>query len=67
MLDDNKHAERITLWLTEREYFDLCKQAGIEDRKQSEMARVFIRRSMYGVIGANCPENNMANSRDPRN
>lgn len=67
MPDDNKHDVRMTIWLTEREYLDLCKQADIEDRKQSEMARVFVRRSMYGVIGANCSEHNVANSGASRN
>lgn len=62
MLDDNKKSERLTLWLTEREFIDLGRLAAKDDRKQSEMVRVLVRRAMYGVIGAIEQENNVANS-----
>lgn len=52
MLDDVKHSEPLKLWLTEREFIDLCRTAAKDDRKPGEMARVMVRRFMYGTIGA---------------
>ena len=51
MLDDRKHTEGVPLKLTEREFLDLCRMAGAEDRKPAEMARFIVRRFMYGVCG----------------
>ena len=56
MLDDNKRTHPVKIWLTEREYMDLCKHADHEDRKSSEAARVIVRRYMYGNIGACGPD-----------
>jgi hypothetical protein len=64
MLDDNKRVHPLKLWLTEREYVDLCKLADQEDRKNSESARVIVRRHMYGNIGSVEADFHGANSPD---
>lgn len=64
MLDDNKHQHDVKVWLTDREYVDLCKMAEREDRKPGEMARVVIRRNMYGTMACACSDINRANSAD---
>lgn len=61
MSDDNKHTERVTVWMTEREFLDLMRMAERADRKAGEMARVIVRRFMYGNVAAQEPENNVAN------
>lgn len=63
-IDDNKRQHDLKLWLTDREYIDLCKQAEREDRKPGEMGRVILRKYMYGNIAACCPEVHGANSAD---
>lgn len=50
-LDDNKRQHDLHIWLTDREFMDLCKQANLHDRKPGEMGRVYVRRSMYGSVG----------------
>lgn len=62
--DDNKKTNRVTVWLTDRELLDLSRVAAAEDRKQSEMVRVMLRRGMYGTIGAQDHEYHGANSAD---
>jgi hypothetical protein len=62
MLDDNKRTHPVKIWLTEREYLDLCKHADQQDRKSSEAARVIVRRFMYGNIGVAGLEIHGANS-----
>lgn len=62
MLDDNKKTEAVKVWLTEREFVDLCRAAVKDDRKHSEMLRVIFRRSMYGTLGEFGSECNGANS-----
>ena len=64
MLDDNKHSEAMKVWLTEREFHDLCVMAMKDDRKPGEMLRVIVRRSMYGTIGGNDSEVHGANRTD---
>lgn len=54
-IDDRKHSEAVKVFLTEREYLDLCRQAAREDRKPGELVRVIVRRSMYGTVGAEAP------------
>lgn len=49
--DDNKHTERVPLWLTEREFLDLVRMSERHDRRPGEMARVIVRRFMYGNVG----------------
>lgn len=51
VLDDRKHSEVVAIKLTEREFVDLCRMAGAEDRKPAEMARFVLRRFMYGMVG----------------
>jgi hypothetical protein len=51
MLDDNKRTHALKLWFTEREYVELCKYADDQDRKNSEAARVIVRRFMFGNVG----------------
>jgi len=60
MPDDNKHTERVTVWLTEREFLDLMRMSERADRKAGEMARVIVRRFMYGNVAAQETENNVA-------
>lgn len=64
MLDDNKRTHDVKSWLTEREYFDLCKQADREDRKPGELLRVIMRRFLYGHIDTNCQQINGTNRAD---
>jgi hypothetical protein len=64
MLDDNKRPHAVKLWLTDREFVDLGKQAEREDRKISEMGRVIVRRYMYGNIGVTGTEIHGAISAD---
>lgn len=64
MLDDHKKSERVTVWLTEREFVDLSRISAKDDRKQSEMVRVIVRRCMYGTIGAAESDVNVAISGD---
>lgn len=52
MPDDNKRLHDLKLWLTDREFIDLCKLAQGEDRKPGEMGRVMVRKYMYGNVGA---------------
>lgn len=62
MLEDGKRTEAMKVWLTEREFHDLCKLAIRDDRKPGEMLRVIVRRAMYGTIAADSHEVNGANS-----
>jgi hypothetical protein len=61
MVDDRKHTESVRAFFTEREYLDLSRIADREDRKVGEMVRVFVRRSMYGTIGAEAQEGQQSN------
>ncbi|WP_101048908.1 hypothetical protein [Macromonas nakdongensis] len=51
MPDDNKHTERVPINLTEREFLDVCREAGRLDMKPGEFIRFLVRRSMYGSVG----------------
>lgn len=51
MPDDNKHTERVPVNLTEREFLDVCREAGRLDQKPGEFIRFVLRRSLYGSIG----------------
>ena len=62
MLDDNKRTEAVKAFFTEREFVDICRLAGREDRKPGELVRVLVRRAMYGTIGADSHEVAGANS-----
>lgn len=64
MASDIKHTERVTAWFTEREYLDLCRMADANDRKPGELVRVIVRRFMYGNVGAEPIEFNVANRAD---
>ena len=55
MLDDNKHTERVPVNLTEREFVDVCREAGRMDMKPGEFIRFVLRRSLYGSIGMTQP------------
>ena len=60
MPDDNKHTERVPVNLTEREFLDICREAGRMDMKPAEFVRFLVRRSMYGSVGmsATCSNRN---------
>lgn len=60
-VDDQKHSEKIAVWLTEREFLDLNRMALREDRKLSDLARVVLRRFMYGNIAADQQEIHVSN------
>ena len=62
MVTDGKHTNRVTIWLTDREYMDLCAMADAQDRKSSEMARFGLRSFMYGNMRPEGCEGNVANS-----
>ena len=51
MVDDNKHSERIPVYLTEREFLDCCRQAAVTDKKPAEYIRYALRLAMYGSVG----------------
>lgn len=51
MLDDNKHADRIPVYLTEREFVDCSRQAVLMDKKPAEYIRYVLRLSLYGSVG----------------
>ena len=61
MVDDRKHTEAVRAFFTEREYLDLSRIAEREDRKVGEMVRVFVRRAMYGTVGAECQDGQQSN------
>lgn len=65
VVTDGKHTNRVTIWLTDREYMDLCCVADAQDRKNSEMARFGLRCFMYGNLRPECPDGNMAISAKP--
>ena len=60
MITDGKHTNRVTIWLTDREYMDLCCMADAQDRKSSEMARFALRSFMYGQVRAPGADDNVA-------
>ena len=56
MLDDRKRMYPVKVLLTEREVFDLAREAERDDRKTSDMAHHLIRQWLYGRVdghGAN--------------
>ena len=65
MVNDGKHTNRVTIWLTDNEYRDLCCMADAQDRKNSEMARFGLRCFMYGNLRPEGCEINVANSAKP--
>lgn len=50
MADDTKRTECVKVCFTERELLDLLHLAAREDRKPADMARVLVRRAMYGIV-----------------
>lgn len=64
MVDDNKRTEALKVWLTERELLDLSRLAAREDRKVGEMARVIVRRYLYGNMTGESQEIHGAKSPD---
>jgi len=64
MPDDNKRLHDLKLWLTDREFIDLCKLSEHNDRKPGEMGRVIVRRYMYGNVAVIEPDCNKALSAD---
>ena len=65
-MSDEKHTQRLTIWLTESEEVDLMRMAASQDRKCSEMGRVAIRRFMYGFIGPEGDSVHVANGANTR-
>jgi hypothetical protein len=53
-LDDRKRMHAVKVLLTERELFDLAREAERDDRKTSDMAHHLIRRSLYGSVDGRC-------------
>ena len=60
-LDDAKHTETLKVWLTEREFVDFMRLATLEDRKPSELARVVLRKHMYGILERYAQESKQTN------
>jgi hypothetical protein len=50
MLDDRKRLHAVKVLLTERELFDLAREAERDDRKTSDMAHHLIRQYLYGRV-----------------
>ena len=61
VIDDSKRTESLKVFLTEREYLDLCRLAAREDRKPGELIRVIARRFMYGSVCADAADVSRAN------
>ena len=51
MIDDNKHTERLPVYLTEREFLDCCRLAAVADKKPAEYIRYVLRIALYGSVG----------------
>jgi hypothetical protein len=64
MADDNKHSERIVVYLTEREFIDASRLAATSDKKTAEYIRFALRLAMYGTIGIGSRDGNQTNSAD---
>lgn len=50
MLDDRKRLHPVKLLLTERELFDLSREANREDRTLAGMGHHVLRRFLYGSV-----------------
>lgn len=53
---DDKRVNCVKVCFNDREYIDLGRLAAREDRKLSEMVRVLVCKSMYGILAASAPE-----------
>lgn len=62
MLDDNKHSERVPVYLTSREFVDCCRLAVVADKKPSEYIRYVLRTALYGSVGMTKREGYQFNS-----
>ena len=62
MVDDNKHTERIPVYLTERELLDASRLAAVADKKTAEYIRYALRLAMYGTVGIGRHDGNEINS-----
>lgn len=65
IVTDGKHTERVTMWLTPREYMELACMADATDRKLSDMARFAVRVYMHGNLHPEACDFNVANSTHP--
>lgn len=64
-LDDRKRLHPVKVLLTERELFDLAREAERDDRKTSDMAHHLIRRCLYGSVDGRSGEREQFRSSDP--
>lgn len=51
MPDDNKHQQRVPVYLTDREFIDSGAEAIRLDKKPSEIIRYALRLYLYGTVG----------------
>ncbi len=51
MPDDRKHPNRVPVYLTDQEFFDLSRAATAMDKALGEYIRFVLRRDMYGTVG----------------
>lgn len=58
MLDDNKHQQRVPVYLTDREFIDATNEAIRLDKKPSEIMRYALRLYLYGTVGSTRREGN---------
>lgn len=54
--DDVKRTNCVKVCFTDREFIDLGRIAAREDRKVADLVRVEVRRRMYGMLGADAPD-----------
>jgi len=51
MIDDNKHTERVPVYLTDREFIATCRLAVAADKTPAEYIRYVLRLALYGSVG----------------
>lgn len=64
MVDDNKHQQRVPVYLTDREFIDSTNEAIRLDKKPSEIIRYALRLFLYGTVGMAQHEGKETNQHD---
>ena len=62
--DDNKHQQRVPVYLTDREFIDANAEAIRLDKKAGEIIRYALRQYLYGTVGVHRPPCNDSSSAD---
>lgn len=64
-MEGGKKTQRIVLWVSPEVELDLHRAAAAENRATSDFVRHLVMRSMYGIMSAECCEDNGTNRHDP--